>query len=207
MSITPREKACLSASRRRPCPSEGRDPLESEQGDLLDQASAAQASAAVQGFDHQQFIVPDHHDIDPVPQYVATRRITLLLAARKLAMSRLLQLKGDALKVSVVQRAGPHDKGEDEQSPKDLAPRKQVPCQAHQLGVGAQRHAAKTEDARQTISHAWAYSKQLRSCRALVVMTARSHSPACSNAGDSAGSGIPCRASHDVAGGRTGTTH
>ena len=31
------EKACLSVSRRRPCPSERGDPLESEQGDLLDQ--------------------------------------------------------------------------------------------------------------------------------------------------------------------------
>ena len=36
MSITPSQKACLSVSRRRPCPSERRDPLESEQGDLLD---------------------------------------------------------------------------------------------------------------------------------------------------------------------------
>ena len=35
MSITPSEKACLSVSRRRPCPSERGDPLESEQGDLL----------------------------------------------------------------------------------------------------------------------------------------------------------------------------
>ena len=32
MSITPSEKACLSVSRRRPCPSERMDPLESEQG-------------------------------------------------------------------------------------------------------------------------------------------------------------------------------
>ena len=37
MSITLSEKACLSVSRRRPCPSEPGDPLESEQGDLLDQ--------------------------------------------------------------------------------------------------------------------------------------------------------------------------
>ena len=37
MSITPSEKACLSVSRRRPCPSERGDLLESEQGDLLDQ--------------------------------------------------------------------------------------------------------------------------------------------------------------------------
>ena len=37
MSITPSEKACLSVSRRRPCPSERGDPLESEQGDLFDQ--------------------------------------------------------------------------------------------------------------------------------------------------------------------------
>ena len=44
MSITPCEKACLSVSRRRPCPSERRDPLESEQGDLLDQVVRSQAS-------------------------------------------------------------------------------------------------------------------------------------------------------------------
>ena len=37
MSITPSEKACLSVSRRRPCPSERCDLLESEQDDLLDQ--------------------------------------------------------------------------------------------------------------------------------------------------------------------------
>ena len=37
MSITPSEKACLSVSRRRPCPSERGDPLESEQRDMLDQ--------------------------------------------------------------------------------------------------------------------------------------------------------------------------
>ena len=37
MSITPREKACLSVSRRRPCPSEQGDPLESEQRDPLHQ--------------------------------------------------------------------------------------------------------------------------------------------------------------------------
>ena len=37
MSITPSEKACLSVSRRRQCPSERCDPLESEQDDLLDQ--------------------------------------------------------------------------------------------------------------------------------------------------------------------------
>ena len=40
-SITPSEKACLSVSRRRPCPSERRDPLKREQGDLLDQVSGA----------------------------------------------------------------------------------------------------------------------------------------------------------------------
>ena len=37
MSITPSERACLSVSCRRPSPSERSDPLESEQGDLLDQ--------------------------------------------------------------------------------------------------------------------------------------------------------------------------
>ena len=37
MSITSSEKACLSVSRRRPCPSERGDLLESERGDLLDQ--------------------------------------------------------------------------------------------------------------------------------------------------------------------------
>ena len=37
MSITPSEKACLLVSRRRPCPKERSDLLESEQGDLLDQ--------------------------------------------------------------------------------------------------------------------------------------------------------------------------
>ena len=37
MSIFPREKACLSVSRRRPCPSERGDLLESERDDLLDQ--------------------------------------------------------------------------------------------------------------------------------------------------------------------------
>ena len=37
MSITPSEKACLSVSRRRPCPSERGDLLESERSDLLDQ--------------------------------------------------------------------------------------------------------------------------------------------------------------------------
>ena len=36
-SITPSEKACLSASRRRPCPSKQGDLLERERGDLLDQ--------------------------------------------------------------------------------------------------------------------------------------------------------------------------
>ena len=34
-SITPSEKACLSVSRRRPCPSERGDPLRRELGDLL----------------------------------------------------------------------------------------------------------------------------------------------------------------------------
>ena len=37
MSITPSEKACLSVSRRRPCPKERSDLLESERGDLLNQ--------------------------------------------------------------------------------------------------------------------------------------------------------------------------
>ena len=37
MSITPSEKACLSVSRRRPCPSERSDLSESERGELLDQ--------------------------------------------------------------------------------------------------------------------------------------------------------------------------
>ena len=37
MPITHSEKACLLVSRRRPCPKERGDPLESEQGDLLDQ--------------------------------------------------------------------------------------------------------------------------------------------------------------------------
>ena len=36
-SITPSEKACLLVSRRRQYPIERGDPLESEQGDLLDQ--------------------------------------------------------------------------------------------------------------------------------------------------------------------------
>ena len=35
MSVTPSEKACLSVSRRRPCPSERSDLLESEQNNLL----------------------------------------------------------------------------------------------------------------------------------------------------------------------------
>ena len=38
MSITPSEKACLSASRRL-CPSERGDPLERERGDLLESSS------------------------------------------------------------------------------------------------------------------------------------------------------------------------
>ena len=37
MSFTPSKTSCLSVSRRRPCPSERWDPLESEHGDLLDQ--------------------------------------------------------------------------------------------------------------------------------------------------------------------------
>ena len=42
MSITPSEKACLSVSRRRPCPSERGDLLESDRCDLLDQLVSAQ---------------------------------------------------------------------------------------------------------------------------------------------------------------------